>query len=208
MSPSDEHPDSRQHAASLHVICGPMFAGKTTLLLKLHAQQKVLSFRSEIMLFKPSGDTRYSTTLAVTHAGESAVAIPVPDAVAMATAARDAAFIFIDEAHFFGTALVPLVSQWLANGKHLVIAGIERDHRGMPFQPFPALLCEADTVTKLSGVCFRCNSELGPAIHSQRLINSDATIVVGGIGAYEARCRVCFQPLLLGALPPAHSPAL
>ena len=33
-----------------------------------------------------------------------------------------------------------------------------------------------------------------PAIHTQRLGQSQELVVVGAAGLYEARCRACFRP--------------
>jgi thymidine kinase len=37
----------------------------------------------------------------------------------------------------------------------------------------------------------RCGN---PAKHTQRLVASDELIMVGAAGAYDARCRRCFEP--------------
>jgi thymidine kinase len=49
----------------------------------------------------------------------------------------------------------------------------------------------AEYVTKTLAVCSRCGA---PANRSQRLIDSEERIVVAAGGAYEARCRRCFEP--------------
>jgi thymidine kinase len=38
----------------------------------------------------------------------------------------------------------------------------------------------------------------GPANHTQRLVQSSERVLVGATGAYEARCRKCFDPALAG----------
>jgi thymidine kinase len=98
----------------------------------------------------------------------------------------------IDEAHFFGAALIAPVMALVNSGVRVIVCGVERDHKGRPFDPFPTLLCEADHVLKMSGPCAVCGR---PAIHSQRMTSSDAPIVVGGAEMYQARCRACFKPL-------------
>src|SRR5262249_38207879 len=55
----------------------------------------------------------------------------------------------------------------------------------------PRLLAIAEEITKLLAICVRCGN---PAVHTQRLVESDELVVVGGGGAYEARCRRCFEP--------------
>jgi thymidine kinase len=174
--------------ARLEVICGPMFSGKTTELMR---RLVVASGRGPVMAFKPRRDDRYHASAIATHTGQTYPAQAVDTAAEIELACGRAAVVGIDEAHFFGAGLMPVCLSLLARGTSLIIAGIERDHRGRPFEPFPSLLCEADDVIKLSGPCARCGA---PALHSQRLVASEDAIVVGGAEAYEARCRACFRP--------------
>ena len=43
-----------------------------------------------------------------------------------------------------------------ASGRRVIVAGVELDHRGLPFEPFPTLLCQADEVVKLTVPCAVC----------------------------------------------------
>jgi len=78
-----------------------------------------------------------------------------------------------------------------SNGKRVVVAGLDLDYRGVPFEPVPRLMAVAEYVTKLHAVCMVCG---GPAIHSQRLARSGKRVFVGAKSAYEPRCRHCFEP--------------
>ncbi len=173
----------------LIVICGPMFAGKSTRLL-----QELAQHAGPTLLIKPARDTRYATDAVVTHDGvtQSAHAITSPDELRSLADQHPRALIGIDEAHFFGAPLIPAVRALLECKHRVVIAGVERDHLGLPFEPFPTLLCEADTVIKLSARCTACNGAHGPAIHSQRMTPSNARILIGGADLYQPRCRTCF----------------
>jgi thymidine kinase len=79
-------------------------------------------------------------------------------------------------------------------GIRVVASGLDQDFRGLPFGSLPELLCRAELVDKLQAVCHRCG---GPATMTQRLVNGrpapadGATIVVGALDSYEARCRGC-----------------
>jgi thymidine kinase len=80
----------------------------------------------------------------------------------------------------------------LANlGKRVIVTGLDTDYRGRPFEPMPRLLAIAEEITKLLAICVRCGN---PAVHTQRLVESEELIVVGATGMYEARCRRCFEP--------------
>jgi thymidine kinase len=173
----------------LTVICGPMFAGKTSSLLRAAAAAEQAGH--PWVAFKPRRDTRYDAGSIVTHAGGTLNCTVIDDPRHILPAAHGVTAVLIDEAHFFGAPLVEPVLALIARGCLVTVAGLERDHRGEPFEPFPRLLCEADAVLKLSGPCARCGA---PAVHSQRLIDSSDRIVVGGAEAYEPRCRACFVP--------------
>lgn len=162
-----------------------MFSGKTTELIRRSKQ-------GDFEVFKPAHDTRYSIDSLVSHGGERVAARSVGSAAELREIlkARTPA-VAIDEAHFFGVELAGVCALLVDEGTRVVVAGLERDHRGRPFDPMPELLCQADQVVKLSGPCARCGR---PAVHSQRLFESADRIVVGGAGAYEARCRACFVP--------------
>lgn len=178
------------HGGRLEVLCGPMFAGKSTqLIVRL---QRATPAGQAPLAFKPRRDTRYHADAIATHAGATLPAVPVesPGQIPDLTPAAARA-VAIDEAHFFGDALVAPIQALLGRGMLVIVAGLERDHRGEHFSPFPWLLCEADEVVKLASACAVCGR---PALHSQRLVESGERIVVGGAESYQPRCRSCFQP--------------
>lgn len=167
-----------------------MFAGKTSELIR-RLSVAAAAGRS-VIAFKPETDTRYGTDEIVTHDGKKLQAHSARHGSEIGDEAKDAEVVAVDEAHFFGQALVEPVLALITAGRRVIVAGVERNHRGEPFDPFPRLLCEADEVTKLSGPCAVCGR---PAVHSQRMVPGDGHIVVGGSELYQARCRACFSPL-------------
>lgn len=170
----------------LEVICGPMFSGKTAELIRRLGQSP-----GHAIAIKPDLDTRYHETALATHDGKRLPATAVASADQITAAAGSATVIGIDEAHFFGAALLPVCMSLVNTGRRVIVVGVERDHRGQPFEPFPRLLCEADEVLKLSGPCAVCGR---PAIHSQRMTDQPGRVIVGGAEMYQARCRACFKP--------------
>jgi thymidine kinase len=75
-------------------------------------------------------------------------------------------------------------------GKRVIVAGLDQDYLGRPFDPMPALMAAAEEVTKTRAICVRCGAA---ASRTQRLVASDERVVVGATGLYEARCRRCFE---------------
>ena len=114
--------------------------------------------------------------------------------------APDTEVVGIDEGQFFDQDL-PAVCNELANrGKRVIVAGLDQDYLGKPFEPMPQLLAIAEYITKTLAICMVCG---GPANHTQRLVASSDRVLLGAQGTYEARCRRCFDPTLAGQTGPA-----
>jgi len=86
----------------------------------------------------------------------------------------------------------------------VIVAGLDQDYLGKPFEPMPQLLAIAEYITKTHAICMVCGN---PASHTQRLVASGDRVLVGASGLYEARCRACFDPFLAGSpgVPPARA---
>ena len=109
----------------------------------------------------------------------------------MACVADDTQVVGIDEAQFFDDGLVTVCEQLAAAGHRVIVAGLDKDYRGAPFEPMPAMLAVAEYITKTLAICMQCGE---PANFSQRLTASRERVVVGASDSYEARCRRCFDP--------------
>ena len=178
----------------LHVICGPMYSGKTDELLRLTRRLAITGY--DIAVFKPEVDTR--TAEVASRSGAAYEAHSVPHAQGIIDLGSGAQVVVVDEAQFFDHALVSAVQYLLNRGKHVIVAGLDRDFLGRVFGCMGELLVMADDVTKLTAVCFKCKGE---ASLTQRLVDGrpaspdDPLVVVGGMGdeKYEARCRSCWR---------------
>jgi thymidine kinase len=177
----------------LIVFAGGMCSGKSDRLIgKL---ERELIGRRKVMVFKPAIDTRTGPTYVASRAGRRISAYTVAKASEMLDLVAEAEFVGIDETQFFDETLVSVVETLIGRGIHVVVAGLDMDFRGEPFDHVAKLMATADKVVKLSAVCIRCGKK---AHHSQRLINGEPApydaprIAVGGEELYEARCRDCF----------------
>lgn len=185
----DPHATHRHKSGWIEVVCGPMFSGKTEELIRRLRRARIA--KQNVEIFKPALDSRYDVQEVVSHDERSITSVPVDTAEQILLLSANAHVVGIDEAQFFGPELVS-ICQMLANqGKRVVVAGLDLDYRGVPFEPVPQLMAVAEYVTKLHAVCMVCG---GPAVHSQRLVRSGKRVLVGTKAAYEPRCRHCFQP--------------
>ena len=176
----------------IEVITGSMFSGKSEELIRLLRRAQIA--RQKVQIFKPQFDTRYSENHIVSH---SEMRIPSEQVSGakdlLEKVLPETEIIGIDEGQFFDAEL-PAVCNQLANmGKRVIVAGLDQDYLGKPFEPMPQLLAIAEYITKTLAICVVCG---GPANHTQRLVASKDRVLLGAQGTYEARCRHCFDPLL------------
>ena len=184
------------HPGILEVVVGPMFSGKSEELIRRLKRARIA--RQRVACFKPDIDLRYHRTHIASHSEqthEAAVVTPNAERLREAlfsTGQIDAVEVVgVDEVQFFDEGIVPLTMELVGLGKRVIMAGLDTTFTAEPFGPVPNLMALADNVTKLSAVCMVCGQ---PAIHTQRLGNSQQLVVVGAAGLYEARCRTHFHP--------------
>ena len=174
---------------SIEVITGSMFSGKTEELIR--RVKRALLARQRVQAFKPRIDDRYDATRIVSHERVSVDAVAVATSESLEQRIEDESqVIAIDEAQFFDSGLVEVVDRLAKRGLRVIIAGLDQDYLGRPFHPMPELMAIAEDVTKVHAVCTVCGAA---ACRSQRLLAENATVLVGGSEAYEARCRACFE---------------
>lgn len=167
-----------------------MFSGKSEELIRRITRSKIA--RIPVQTYKPQLDDRYAEEEVVSHSSLSVDAIPVEDSAALLRSLDDGTEVVgIDEAQFFDDGLVEVVDHMAAVGIQVIIAGLDTDYLRRPFEPIPSLSQRAEVVTKMLAVCHKCG---GPGMYTQRIVRSDDLVVLGAQGAYEARCRMCYDP--------------
>jgi thymidine kinase len=181
-----------QNAGHIELICGSMFSGKSEELIRRLRRAKIA--RRRVQVFKPRIDDRYHATSIASHSEHTIEARAIERAKDILLYTDDRTEVVgVDEAQFFDHEVVE-VCQKLANmGKRVIVAGLDQDYLGQPFEPVPQIMAIAEYVTKTLAVCMRCGA---PANRTQRLIASADRVVVGATDSYEARCRRCFEPEL------------
>jgi thymidine kinase len=182
--------DRRPDKGWIEVICGPMFSGKSEELIRRVTRSRIA--RIPVQTFKPGLDTRFGEGRVTSHSQLSVAAVPVTDSDHLLRVVDDATVVIgIDEGQFFDFGLVEVVDHLASTGRQVIVAGLDTDYLRRPFGPIPALCDRAEYLTKALAVCHRCG---GPALYTQRIVHSDELVVLGATGAYEARCRFCYNP--------------
>lgn len=178
----------------IEVICGSMFSGKTEELIRRLRRATIA--RQKVQVFKPALDDRYDAESIVSHNSVMLHSIPLLDIEQVFDHLRlDTEVVGIDEAQFFAGSLVTICEKLANRGIRVVVATLDQDFQGKPFPPAPELMAVAEFVTKMLAICVVCGN---PANRSQRLSGGLSQVQVGTNDQYEARCRRCFRPEVIG----------
>ena len=186
---SEQLSRQRDNLGWIEVICGSMFSGKSEELIRRLRRAQIAQQR--VQIFKPKVDSRFSDDHIVSHSDMKmksqlvGKAAEIPELVDGRTQV-----IGIDEAQFFDLDLVAACNRLADMGKRVIVAGLDQDYRGRPFDPMPQLLAIAEYITKTLAICVRCGA---PANRTQRTVNNAERVLVGAMDSYEARCRLCFE---------------
>ena len=172
----------------IEVIVGSMYSGKTEELIRRLRRAQIARQRVEI--FKPVIDDRYALDAIVSHSEQRIPSRAVRSARDILGHAHEADVIGIDEGQFLGPELVAVCQELARQGKRVLVAGLDTDYAGRPFEPMPELLAVAEYITKTLAICMVCGS---PANRTYRKVKRAGRVVVGGADLYEARCRRCWE---------------
>ena len=175
----------------LKLIIGPMFAGKSTELLRIINMYKILN--KKILIINHNINKRYDqpnssivthdrnkidNCLAVTSLNElSDEFIQLHDV------------IIIEELQFFEDAYINIVKMVDIFKKHVICAGLDGDFNRQPFGDVLKLIPHCDDIIKLKALCKKCGDGT-PALFSKRIVNNNKTTLVGSNDCYEAVCRM------------------
>jgi thymidine kinase len=166
--------------ASLDIIFGPMYANKTTevirrLIIYHDIGLKVLYINANI-------DTRSDKAFS-TH-NETIGSIPF-DAIKCKNLSEQSVVqynvVAVDEGQFFADLIV-------------IVAGLNGDFRRHPFGQINDLIPYADNVTKLTPFCSQCVKKgvMRAAHFTKRTVLEESEILIGGKEAYIPVCRQCY----------------
>ena len=176
----------------IEVIVGSMFSGKSEELIRRLRRAQIA--RQKVQIFKPAIDTRYAEDHIVSHSDMRIESVNAKNSDEIVRLVDDETEVVgIDEGQFFDANLPAACNTLADRGKRVIVAGLDQDYLGRPFEPMPQLLAIAEYITKTLAICVVCGE---PANHTQRLIPNRDRVVVGAGGMYEARCRHCFDPHL------------
>ena len=181
---------------SLHVVVGPMFAGKTSEIQSVVRRYTCLG--RTVLVLAADIDNRYvrqGEGGAIVNHDRAAIPARAVSVQGGLLAVLDwpefaaATAVVIDEAQFFVGCLVDFVLRAVeVYGKHMVVVGLDGDAARRPFGDVLTLVPYADTVEKKTALCRRCGDGT-PALFTRALGAQAAQVAVGGAERYEPVCR-------------------
>jgi len=177
--------------SELHLILGPMFAGKTTTLINKAKEIINIVNKDEILIINHSSDTRYSeNTFITSHDNIKIPCIAMSFLSTISTLQDDISkikYIFINEGQFFPD-LFSIIKELLFKYKiKIYVCGLDGDYKQEPFPncKLLELIPISSTVIKLHANCSYCNNS---APFTKRIINSSDVFLVGGSESYQPVC--------------------
>lgn len=182
-----------QYKGKLIIHTGSMFSGKTSSLEKDIKRFKIAGYNT--LAFKPSLDSRYSTPDIISHDKTSLEAKLVDNMKDIIEHCRieNPNVVAIDELQFLGgeaAEIIKAIEDMLAAGITVILAGLDIDFSGRPFEVLKELMPLSDYLTKHHAVCVNCGTD---AWISHRKIKATERVVIGASNEYEPLCRKCYS---------------
>eukprot|EP00055_Hartaetosiga_balthica_P005182 m.14806 g.14806 ORF g.14806 m.14806 type:complete len:197 (-) comp4374_c0_seq1:918-1508(-) len=172
---------------SVQLICGPMFSGKSTELLRRLRRLELADY--SCLLVNYSKDTRYGVMNAVvTHNLESMDALSCNKLHEITSTASNYDVICIDEGQFFPD-LVNFSESMANKGKMIIVAALDGTYERKGFANVLDLIPKSESVVRLNAVCMVCKRE---AAFSKRMSLEREVEVIGGVDKYMSVCRQCY----------------
>jgi len=193
----------RHYQGKLIVHTGSMFSGKTSGLLEDLRRFEIAGLK--VILYKPEIDNRFSESSVKTHSKNyertSFNIKNIQDIMTNDILNHDV--IGIDEVQFISSQFISsygapndvasFLSSIVSNFKKtVVVAGLDLDYKGAPFEVVKELLPLADYVYKHHAVCINCGND---AWISHRISEDDERIKIGDLDKYVPLCRHCYNEI-------------
>ena len=115
-----------------------MFSGKSEELIRRLRRAQIA--RQKVQIFKPAIDDRYGDDHHhVAQRDEDCVGEPAEIAELLTRVRPETEVVGIDEGQFFDQELPAVCSTLADQGKRVIVAGLDQDYLGKPFEPMPQL---------------------------------------------------------------------
>lgn len=178
-----------QTTGSIELIIGPMYAGKSTELLKEIHKYKFLN--KKLLIINHTINKRYGTDKIITHdkiCCTDSISLTTLDEIYDHSDFECADVIIIEEIQFFKDAFEVINNIADNYNKKIICAGLSGDFRRYAFGDVCKLIPIADKITHLRAMCSICKDGT-LASFTKRFTDNQETKLVGAIETYKAVCR-------------------
>jgi len=179
---------------NVHLVIGPMFAGKSTKLVEIYNDSIAKGKRT--VVYKPIIDNRSRNI--TTHNGLTIECQLIETPYEIHKNIQNYDVFLFDEFQFFQTyrlqydlynknSFIEAIKALNSYNKEVFVFGLNFDHKGRMFSIMIELMQNlyAKNVTVLYSKCSVCSER---AEYSKRLVDNDAMFLIGGAESYEPRC--------------------
>jgi thymidine kinase len=167
----------------LNLIVGPMFSGKSTMLLNRYRRYQIAG--KKCLLIKYAKDDRYSTKEIVTHDNLRYKATSCKTLEEADYFVCDYDVICVDEIQFYPDG-AHFADLWATKGKVVEVCGLNGDYLRKQFKQISLIVPRVDNITFMSAVCKETGKD---AVFTQRLSDDSGQEVIGGDDIYQAVSR-------------------
>ena len=176
---------------SLEIICGCMFSGKTSEILKIY--KKLSSINKRVLNINSCLDNRYSNNNISTHDEYKIECLSLKNLSDIPKQFyENCEFIIIDECQFFNDLFEFVTNAVDNDNKHIIIIGLNGDSNRNNFGELYRLYPHADNIKLLKAYCSICKDRT-EAIFSKKISNNDNIIDIGEKDKYIPVCRKCYR---------------
>lgn len=190
----------KERMGTLELILGPMFSGKTKLLISRYNEvvaRNIDNSTNTILVVNYYKDTRYginNINNIVSHNGDT---IPSVNIILLSNIFElygtneitNFKFIFINEAQFFPDLKEVVLTLLKYYNKNIILCGLDSDFKQEKFGQLWDLIPHADTLVKLYGKCDKCPNK---SLYTHRLSKEVIQEVIGTTN-YIPLCRSCYD---------------
>lgn len=179
-------------SGAIHLIMGPMFAGKSTELLRKIRRYNIKR-KSTIVVAYELDDRYTSENKVITHDHNEYPAVKTERIRDVLERLDEYEVIGIDEGQFYPDLVE--YSEYLANkGKIVIISALNGNFKREPFEVISKLIPKCETIENITAICYNCNDE---ANYSLRTLKDEREVVIGGDDIYKPACRACYNEMMM-----------
>lgn len=182
---------STERIGRIELVIGPMYAGKSTELVRIYNKYKT---KYQVLTINHANDDRYGLSVVATHNKGIQSALILHELKEFhkrqdfSKMYQLADVLLIDEAQFFPDLLDFVTYAADFDHKIVIVFGLNGDFNRKRFGQVLDLIPHADRITQLKAFCHYCQ-EPRSAPFSKRIVDSTEQTLVGDKDKYVAVCR-------------------